>query len=79
MSYEFPPFLKQLVDNHMSSGLYGSEDELLAAALESLVLDDEEVAAIQKGLDSYRAGSSGVPVDDAFERLRKMYGIPTEP
>lgn len=79
MSYEFPPYLKQLVDNHMSSGLYGSEDELLAAALESLVLDEEEVAAIQEGLDSYRAGTLGVPIDDAFERLRNMHSIPTEP
>lgn len=77
MSYEFPPDLRKLVDEHMSTGLYASEDELLGSALTSMVIDDDEVVAIRAGLESYRNGAPGVPLEEAFAKLRAKHGIPS--
>ena len=36
MSYQFPPDLQKLVHEQMTSGAYGSEDEVLREALKAL-------------------------------------------
>jgi hypothetical protein len=37
--------------------------------------DDDDEQAIQQSLDDLRRGEQGIPVDEAFARLRAKYGI----
>ncbi len=67
MSYQFPPDVEKLVRDHMATGAYASEDEVLREALlafgafvHSPKEVDEEyrqtVAAVQEGLADVEAG-----------------------
>jgi hypothetical protein len=76
VNYRFPPELQQLVEFHMASGLYESEDALLTSALASLGdCDDGDLEAIRAGVESYQRGTPGVPLDEAFAKLRAKHGI----
>jgi len=76
MKYEFPPELRQLVDQHMSTGYYESEDALLASALSSLGSDeDDDLEAIRAGVESFQRGVPGLPLEEAFAKLRARHGI----
>jgi hypothetical protein len=76
VNYEFPPELRQLIELHMASGMYESEDALLTSALASLGdCDDGDLEAIRAGVESYQRGTPGVPLDEAFARLRAKHGI----
>jgi hypothetical protein len=58
---------------------HASEDELLRKALEALdAEEEEEMRAIQEGLDSLDRGDEGIPLDDAVKRLRQKYNIQTQ-
>ena len=59
----------------MASGNYTSEDALLADALSALAAEDQEVKAIQEGLDALEAGDPGLPVEQVFESLRARHGL----
>ena len=71
MPYPFPPDVKQLIDARMASGQYRSEDDLLRDALDALTAESEELDAIQAALAEWRAGDQGVPLDEAFELVRR--------
>lgn len=75
MPYQFPPNIQELVVQKMASGHYASEDELLLEALRSLSDDEEDLRAVQEAIDEWRAGDEGVPVDEAFDSIRKKHGI----
>lgn len=75
MSYQFPPDIQDLVVQRMASGHYASEDELLLEALRSLSDEEEDLRAVQEAIDEWRAGDQGIPVDEAFDSIRKKYGI----
>jgi Arc/MetJ-type ribon-helix-helix transcriptional regulator len=75
MAYQFPPDIQELIHERMASGQYSSEDELLREALCSLREEAEDVAAVQQAIDDWRGGDEGVPVDEAFDALRKKHGI----
>jgi putative addiction module CopG family antidote len=73
MPYPFPPDLSQLVHEHMASGKYSSEDELLRAALRALAEEDEDIAAVKEAIFQWWSGDEGVPLDEAFESVRSTH------
>ena len=75
MTQQFSATVEQLIREKMASGRYGSEDELLLEALQSLDESDEELRAIEEGLSSIGRGEVGVPLDEAFIRLRQKHQI----
>ena len=77
MSQPLSVTVEQLIRNRMASGRYGSEEELLVMALQSLDEIDEEIQAVEEGLASVERGEQGVPLDEAFDRLRQKHSIPS--
>jgi|GEM_PF-966076 len=73
MPYSFPPDLNELVCEHMSSGKYASEDELLRAALQALTEEEEDLAAVRESISDWLAGDPGVPLDAAFAAIRARH------
>lgn len=56
MLYAFPPEIAEPVRHRLVSGEFASEDDVLKAALRALDERDEEIAAIQAGIDDMEAG-----------------------
>jgi len=56
MAYQFPPDLEEQVKQRLASGEYASGDDVLRVALNALRRQEEEVAAIQQGIDDLEAG-----------------------
>ena len=71
MRYQFPPDIRESVRNRMSTGAYQSEDDSLRDALRALGDEQEDLAAVRDAIAEWRAGDEGVPLDEAFEALRK--------
>jgi putative addiction module CopG family antidote len=75
MPYAFPPDLQALVGEQMASGKYASEDELLRTALRALLEEEHDLEALRESLAQWRAGDAGVPLDDAFDSIRRRHGL----
>jgi Arc/MetJ-type ribon-helix-helix transcriptional regulator len=75
MSYPFPPDIAALIQQQMTSGNYGSQDQVLRVALEQLAAQDEEVRAIQQSIDLLEAGDQGILLDEAIAKLRTKHNI----
>jgi putative addiction module CopG family antidote len=75
MTYQVSPEVARLIENKMSSGKYGSTDELLLDALQLLEEEENELSAIQEGLDSLDRGEKGISLDEAFSKLRKQHKV----
>jgi putative addiction module CopG family antidote len=73
MHYSFPPDVDQLVRQQLSSGKYGSEDDVLRDALRALSEEEEDWLAVRDALAELEAGDPGVPLDEAVEMLRRKY------
>jgi Arc/MetJ-type ribon-helix-helix transcriptional regulator len=56
MAFTTTEEIDRIVKAKVESGEYGSEAEVLMAALRSLLAKDEEVAAIEAGIADVRAG-----------------------
>jgi Arc/MetJ-type ribon-helix-helix transcriptional regulator len=56
MSYQFPPDLDREIQDRLATGQYASEEEVLRKALRALKWWDQEVAAIQEGVEDMEAG-----------------------
>ena len=78
MTLPFSPAVQQRIQEKMATGMFSSEDELLLCALKALDIEMEELSAIQAGLDYLERGDPGAPLDDAFNDLRRQYGLPSE-
>jgi Arc/MetJ-type ribon-helix-helix transcriptional regulator len=77
MSYEFPPDVQQLIQQHLASGAYASADDVLRDAMGAL--DQRELEKFARwsernrlAIEQSRAGLSK-PLDDAriLARLRE--------
>ena len=83
MAYPFPPAVEKLVQQHMTSGGYASEDELLLDALQALdqqrqmsVYDEAEVATgIARGLSEMQRGL-GRPFEEFDAEFRAQTDSP---
>lgn len=71
MPYSFPPEIKQLISQNMATGLYGSEDDVLQAALHVLSDYNATIADIRQGLSDYERGL-GEPLSQAFADIRQQ-------
>ena len=77
MSYQFPPDIDAFVKNQLASGRYASEDELVREAFEALRRQNEDVAAIQAGIEDEQAGRMK-PLAEVDAALRERNQIPPE-
>ncbi len=55
-TYQFPPDVDDEIKQHLKSGRYESEDDVLREALRVLKRRDDEITAIQEGIDDMEAG-----------------------
>jgi Arc/MetJ-type ribon-helix-helix transcriptional regulator len=74
MPYQFPPDVDQLVKEQMASGRYTTEDELLREAMTALQRRNEEIAAIQEGIDDMNEGRHQ-PFDEVDQEIRQQFGF----
>ncbi len=79
MHHQFSASTDQLIQQMMATGRYASEDELLINALNALDDQEEELRALQDGIDSVDRGDEGVSVEEAFQRLRDKHQVPGSP
>jgi hypothetical protein len=62
----------------MGSGVYGSEDELLLAALQALENGQADWAAVEESLKTLDEGDQGHSLEDAFDIVRRRHNIPQD-
>jgi predicted transcriptional regulator len=74
MPYQFPPDVDQLVKEQMASGRYTTEDELLREAMTALQRRNEEIAAIQEGIDDMNEGRHQ-PFEEVDREIRQRFGF----
>ncbi len=75
MAYQFPPDVEQFVQSELDQKHYASEEDLLVEGVRLLQQDREEsIAGIKQGLESIKRGE-GIPLDEAFESLRKKHNL----
>jgi putative addiction module CopG family antidote len=70
MSYPFPSDVQQLVEAHLSSGRYSTEDDVLRDALRALAEEEQDLQAVRESIDEWKAGDPGTALADAFDRVR---------
>ena len=75
MTYQFPPDVDQLIRDQMATGRYLSEADLLRDALRALADDEQDLAAIREAIADFEAGEPGVPLDAAFDAVRRDASI----
>ena len=78
MGHPFSPEVDRLVQQHMATGHYASEDELLVEALRTLADERHELAAIQEGIDSLERGEQGLSLDEAFDAVRRKHNVSSQ-
>jgi hypothetical protein len=67
--------VEKLIRDKMATGRYASEEELLIEAIQSLDDANEDLRAIEEALEGFKRGERGVPLDEAFRRLREKHRI----
>ena len=78
MGHQFSPEVERLVQQHMATGKYATEDELLVEALHTLAVERRELAAVQEGIDSLERGEQGLSLDEAFEAVRRKHNVSSQ-
>jgi Arc/MetJ-type ribon-helix-helix transcriptional regulator len=74
MSYPFPPDVRQLVHQAMTTGEFASEDELLRDALTAWRDRNADLAAIRRGIADMEAGRMR-PFEDAVRDFDQRHGL----
>jgi putative addiction module CopG family antidote len=77
MTISLTPDLDRQLNEKLSSGRYGSIQEVLAAALRALDHEEQSIAAITEGNDDFLAGRYRT-LDEADAEFRQKYGIPLD-
>jgi putative addiction module CopG family antidote len=75
MSVDLSPDVWNEIQRQLSSGSYTSPDEVVRVALAALRSRDEEVLAIQEGIDDMEAGRVR-PFREFDLEFRKRNGLP---
>jgi putative addiction module CopG family antidote len=70
MPYSFPADVQQLVEAHLSSGRYVTEDDVLRDALRALADEEQDLEAVREAITEWRAGDQGLPLSQAFDKVR---------
>lgn len=75
MATDLSPELERFVEQEVSSGRFTDRNAVIEHALRLLQRDREEaILGIQNGLDDVAAGRTQ-PIDEAFDELRREFGI----
>jgi putative addiction module CopG family antidote len=74
MKYELPPDVEQQLKERVASGRYASEADVLRDALAALESRDQELAAIQAGIDDMEAGRVR-PFNEVDAEIREHFGF----
>ena len=77
MQYELPTDVKEQVERWMATGQYATEADVLRDAMAALKRRDEELAAIQAGIDDMESGAIR-PFEEADAEIRKRFGFSNE-
>jgi antitoxin ParD1/3/4 len=78
MPQTLPPDLQDFVDRELATGRYRTTEEIVIAGLRLLQRDRQEaLEGIREGLAESERGE-GIPLDEAFERLRAKHNVPPE-
>jgi putative addiction module CopG family antidote len=75
MSVDLAPDVWNAIQRQLATGSYSSLDEVLREALAALQSRDEEVLAIQEGIDEMDAGR-GRPFSEFDREFRERNGLP---
>ncbi len=75
MTISLSPELDRLLKERLSSGLYGSVEDVLTAALLSLKVEEETVAAIAEGHEDFLAGRY-TALGESDSAFRQKHGLP---
>ena len=73
MSHQFPPDVEERIRAKMSDGDYVTEGDLMRDALEALDAQNEDLAAIQAGIDDMESGRVE-PLETVANDIRKEHG-----
>jgi Arc/MetJ-type ribon-helix-helix transcriptional regulator len=68
--YPFPHDVQEAIGEHMASGKYACEDDLLRDALKALAEIEEDAAAVREAIAQWQGGDVGVPLDEAIATVR---------
>ena len=71
MIRKIPDDVQAAIDAKVASGQYADEESVLREAMASLDDFDENVAKVQQGIETWQAGDEGIPIDAAFEMVRR--------
>jgi putative addiction module CopG family antidote len=71
MAASVPPDVQRVIDARLATGKYATADDVLREAFRALQNEDVEVTAIQEAIDDWRQGDEGLPLDQAFDEIRK--------
>jgi putative addiction module CopG family antidote len=74
MSISLTPDLHRLVQEKLAAGSYGSEEEVLQAALQALDAQEQTLAAIAEGYADFEAGRIR-SFEEADAEFRSRHGL----
>lgn len=75
MTISLPPELDRILNEKLTSGQYGSVEEVLTAAFRALSDEEETIAAINEGNDDYLAGRYR-SLEESDAEFRRVRGLP---
>jgi len=68
--------VQELIAQHMASGEYADENQLLRVAPTSLAEQDNDWLAIKQALDEVEQGDDGRSLEETFAAIRIRHNIP---
>ena len=71
MPYPIPRDVQDLIAAQLATGRYQNEGDVLREALRALQEASDDVAAVQDAIDGWKAGDDGLPLDQAFDLVRR--------
>ena len=71
MSTDIPADILAAIELKIASGEYADQESVLREAMARLDEFDDDVVGLQASIDKWKAGDKGVPVDDAFDMVRR--------
>jgi putative addiction module CopG family antidote len=75
MSVELAPDVWSEIQRQLATGVFSSHDEVLREALAALRFREQEVIAIQEGIDDMEAGRA-MPIREFDREFRRRNGLP---
>ena len=75
MSTDIPADVLAAIETKIASGIYPDQETVLRKAMARLDEFDDDVAGLQASIGKWKAGDQGVPVDDAFDKVRRTMNL----